>query len=82
MASMARKMHVLSGHVDAAEEREDAKMPPVNHRPAHTARRRAIPRGSPDPDQEVVEEVHRRVAKRMRQLPALPGDEDSCIHTS
>ena len=35
---------------------------------------------SPDPEQEVAEEVRKRVAKRMRQLPippGTPGEEDS-----
>ena len=67
--------------MDAAKEREkDAEMPPVNHHPTYSARRRACPWESPDPDQEVAEAVFKMVAKGMRQLPALPaitGDEDS-----
>ena len=55
-------------------------MSPVSHHTSHPARTRTSPRGSPDPDQEVADEVRRRVAKRMRQLPTLSGttaDKDS-----
>ena len=53
-------MQDLSGCVDAAEERrKDAEMSPVSHHTSHTTRRRASPHGSPDPDQEVAEEVHK-----------------------
>ena len=55
------------------EWEKDAEMPPVSHRPAHATRRRASSLGSPDLDHEVAEEVHKRMAKRMRQLPTLPG---------
>ena len=81
MAALPYKMQILSGHVDADEEREkDAEMPPVSHRPAHATRRRASPMGSQHPDQEMAEEVRKRVIKRMRQLstlPGTPGEEDS-----
>ena len=64
--------------MEAAEVwHKDTEMAPVSHDTSHTDRRRA---SSPDPDQEVAEEVHKRVAKRMRQLPTLPGtpgEEDS-----
>ena len=46
----------------------------TNHYISRPSTRRASPWGSPDPDQEVVEEVRRRVAKRMRQCPTLSGN--------
>ena len=80
MIALSGKMQVLCGCMDTAEEREkDAEMPPVSHHPTCTARRRASPWGFPDPDQEVAEEVCKRVAKRMMELPVLPstpGGED------
>ena len=81
MVALFSKMQDRSGCVDAAEEwQKDAEMSPVSHHTSLTARRRASLWGSPDPNQEVAEEVHKRVAKRMRQLPTLPGtqgEEDS-----
>ena len=72
IAALSGKMKNQSGCVDAAEERQkEAEMSPVSHHTSHTARR-ASPRGCPDPDQEVEEAVHKRVAKRRRQLPTLP----------
>ena len=69
--------------VDATEEQQkEAEMSTVSHHTSHPTRRRASPWGSPDCDQEALEEeVHRRVAKRVRQLPTPSGttaDEDSC----
>ena len=49
-------MQDLFGHVDVAKEwQKDAEMTPASQHTSHTIRRRAIPQGSPDPDQEVEE---------------------------
>ena len=69
MVALSGKMQDLCGYMDTAEEwPKDAEMSHVRHHTSHICRRWAIPQGSPDPEQEVVEEVHKIVGKGVRQL--------------
>ena len=74
MAHLPGQMKDLSGHVEATEDcQRDVEASPANLNISRPARWRANPWGSPDPDQDVAEEIRRCVAKRMKQLPAYLG---------
>ena len=74
VAALSGNMQDLSGRVDAAEEwQKDAVMSCPSHHTSHTSRIWDSLWVSPDPDQEVVVEVRKRVAKMVSQLPTLPG---------
>ena len=67
MADLSVNMQDLSGCVEATEEwQKEVEVPPASLNTSRPTRRMASPQGSLDFDQEVEEEVHRRVAKRMR----------------
>ena len=61
----------LSGHVEATEEHQkEGGASPSNSSSNSHPRRRARHQETPDQTLEVAEEVHWRVAKRLKELPA------------
>ena len=71
LTDLSGQMKDLSGHMEATEDHHrEVKVSPAILKTSNPARRRSRPQAWPNPHHDVAEEVHRWIAKRMRQLPA------------
>ena len=74
LVDLSSQMKDLSGHVEATEDRQrEVEAFHASLNTSRPARRRARPRESPVPHQDMAEEINRCVTKWMRQLPAYSG---------
>ena len=74
MSALSTEIRVLSGRVQATEDRQwEVEASPISSPFTSRPRWRAMCQRSPGQDSDVPKEVHSHVAKRIRELPTFAG---------